>query len=119
MIKSSGVRAGIAIKPKTSLSVMRKLIEIADYILLLSVEPGFSGQEFMPETSSRLRELTAMVSSADLSQEVQIQADGGVDISNISMLRDLGASSFVVGSSFYGAPDRGKALEALRSSLRR
>ncbi len=99
LIRKSGAKVGISIKPATPVEVLREFVPMIDMVLVMSVEPGFGGQKFMPESIEKTRQLRAM--SADL----LIEVDGGIGSSNAALLFDAGADAVVAGSSVFGAED--------------
>jgi ribulose-phosphate 3-epimerase len=113
-IKSSGSRAGLAIKPNTPVSDVEHLLEHFDQILVMSVEPGFGGQSFM---SSSLEKISAVKQLLEISgSNSWLQVDGGIDLQTILLAAGAGADTFVAGSSVFGAPDRNEMIRQLRSA---
>jgi ribulose-phosphate 3-epimerase len=110
-IRGKGSRAGLSIKPNTSVSEIEKLIEHFDQILVMSVEPGFGGQPFI---ESSLEKIAAI---KDLLQGTGkwLQVDGGVDEHNIEKIASMGADTFVAGSAVFKQPDRNSAIQRLRA----
>lgn len=102
-IRSAGARAGISIKPATPVAALRDVLPLVDLVLVMSVEPGFGGQAFMPEALDRVRELRTM--AAGLRPELLIEVDGGISARNAGALFDAGADALVAGSSVFGAED--------------
>lgn len=102
-IRSAGARAGISIKPATPVAALRDVLPLVDLVLVMSVEPGFGGQAFMPEALDRVRELRTM--AAGLRSELLIEVDGGISARNAGALFDAGADALVAGSSVFGAED--------------
>ena len=115
-IRELGKRAGVVLNPGTSLETLRPLLESVDLVLIMSVNPGFGGQTFLPQTYERVRTVQRWLD--DLGSPAELQVDGGVSASNVRQLAEAGASVLVAGSSVYG-PDGGAAgLESLRAVLR-
>ncbi len=116
MIRRSDRELGIAFKPATPLS----LINIADYdaslILVMSVNPGFSGQKFMPEIIPKIREASEIYARPS-KRQVEIEVDGGVDSSNVSLLCQNGATVLVAGNSVFGQRDQEGAFKELREII--
>jgi ribulose-phosphate 3-epimerase len=110
-IRSAGGEAGIAINPATPLSALEESLSYADYVLLMSVNPGFGGQAFIPTMLDKLRRLKRMVLESGL--DVRIEIDGGIDASNIEDIISAGADIIVAGSAVFGQPDPSKAAKAL------
>ena len=115
LIRSKGVKAGVTIKPKTPNSVLADVLDMADMILLMTVEPGFGGQAFIPDTLESVRAASEMVRARGL--DIDIEVDGGINPSNIRDAYDAGARVFVAGSSVFKAPDAAEAISALRNAV--
>ena len=98
-IKSKGVKAGIALNPGTPVSVLKNLINIVDMVLIMSVNPGFGGQKFIPYTLHKLRELKEM--AEERNKDLLIQVDGGVGIDNAAEIIEAGANVLVAGSAVF------------------
>ena len=113
-IRAAGAQAGIAINPATSLSVLDEALKFVDYVLLMSVNPGFGGQTFIPESLDRVRRLRKMIDERGL--KVRIEIDGGIDAENIAEVAGAGAEIIVSGSAIFGAPDPAVALRELREA---
>lgn len=111
-IREAGGKAGVAINPATSLTTLEEALPFADYILLMSVNPGFGGQKFIHTSLDKLRRLRGMIQERGL--ETRIEVDGGVDAGNISKVVEAGAEIIVAGSAVYG---EGKPTEAVRELL--
>ncbi len=111
-IKSRGILAGIVLNPGTSLSVLDVLLPGLDYVLLMSVNPGFGGQKFIPYCMDKVRRLRKMADLLDLS--LQIEVDGGVNTDHAAALEQAGADILVAGSAVFGKTDRKAAVAALR-----
>jgi ribulose-phosphate 3-epimerase len=113
-IRAAGAQAGIAINPGTSLSAIEESLKFADYVLLMSVNPGFGGQNFIPESLDKLRRLRRMIAERGLKTRIEI--DGGIDADNIAEIAAAGAEIIVSGSAIFGADDPGVALRQLREA---
>jgi ribulose-phosphate 3-epimerase len=113
-LRAIGARAGIAVKPGTDIRPYLELLPEFDQILVMTVEPGFGGQSFMPETMPKLQRLRAAVDAEAL--DVWLQVDGGIDLSTIGTARDAGADTFVAGSAVFRSPDPAEAIAALRAA---
>jgi ribulose-phosphate 3-epimerase len=113
-IRAAGGQAGIAINPATSLSAIEEVLKFADYVLLMSVNPGFGGQKFIPESLEKLRRLRRMIDERGLKTRIEI--DGGIDADNIAEVSAAGAEIIVSGSAIFGAKDPGVALRELREA---
>ena len=110
-IREAGAKAGVAINPATSLTTLEEALPFADYILLMSVNPGFGGQKFIHTSLDKLRRLRAMIQERGL--KTRIEVDGGVDASNISKVVEAGAEIIVAGSAVYGGGKPTKAVKEL------
>lgn len=116
-IRELGCRAGIAINPATSLALLEEALDDADYVLVMSVNPGFGGQRFIPAALDKVRRLAKMIQRRRLPTRIEI--DGGIGLENFADVVAAGARMIVAGSAIFGAPDPaavvGKMLELARS----
>lgn len=110
-IKDRGLRAGVAINPGTSLASLDEILALTDFVLVMSVNPGFSGQKFIASSVEKIRKLKGRIDERGLN--VEIEVDGGVDASNIGALREAGASTFVAGAAAFGTSDTEAAVRKL------
>ena len=113
-IRAAGARAGIAVKPGTALSTIESLVRGIDMILIMTVEPGFGGQAFMPEMLVKVQQARRIADSANV--DIWIQVDGGVDLDTIERCAAAGADVFVAGSAVYRAEDPAVMIEQLRAA---
>lgn len=113
-IKRKGARAGVAINPATSLTELEEILSFADFILLMSVNPGFGGQEFIGTATEKLRKLKSMIDRRGL--PVRIEIDGGIDRNNIGEIVAAGAEIIVAGSAVFSEGDPEKAVRELREA---
>lgn len=113
-IREAGGKAGIAINPATPLVALEEALPYADFVLLMSVNPGFGGQKFVPTSMEKLRRLRRMIEERQL--QVRIEIDGGVDANNISDIVDAGAEIVVAGSAVFGG---GQPTEAVKTLIDR
>ena len=113
-IRAEGALAGIVINPATPLSAIDEAIKFADYTLIMSVNPGFGGQEFIPESLDKVRRLRKMIDERGLRTRIEI--DGGINQDNIGEVTGAGAEIIVAGSAIFGAPDPAVALRELREA---
>ncbi len=113
-IRAAGALAGIAINPATALGALDDAIGFADYILVMSVNPGFGGQEFIPACLDKLRRLRTMIGDRGLNTRIEV--DGGIDLANIGEIAAAGAEIIVSGTGVFGAPDRTEAVRGLREA---
>lgn len=112
-IKDLGVKAGVVLNPATPVSTLEEIIEFADYVLLMSVNPGFGGQSYIRTSTEKVAKLSRMRSEKGLSFLIEI--DGGVDKGNIKTIADAGCDIFVAGSSVFGADNISAAVTELRN----
>ena len=110
-IRARGLLAGVVLNPATPVATLAEMLAEADYVLLMSVNPGFGGQKFIPGVLSKVRELRRRLDEARSSARIEV--DGGVGLSNIDGLADAGADWFVAGSAVYGGGDPAGAARAL------
>jgi len=103
-IKKLGCRAGVALNPHTPVELLEDILEYIDLVLIMSVNPGFGGQKFIPNTYKKIKTLKKM--SAELNPDLYIEIDGGVDESNAKKLVDAGANVLVAGNSVFSAADQ-------------
>jgi ribulose-phosphate 3-epimerase len=103
LMRASGVKTGVSIKPATSVEVLEPYLDRLDLVLIMSVEPGFGGQKFMPGSLDKVRELRGMISKRGLATLIEV--DGGVSAANARELFDAGADVLVAGAAVFGAPD--------------
>jgi ribulose-phosphate 3-epimerase len=121
LIKSHGCKAGLVLNPATSLSVLDHVMDRLDLILLMSVNPGFGGQSFIPSTLGKLREVRARIDAhvAAGGQPIWLEVDGGVKVDNIAEIVAAGADTLVAGSAVFGAPDNNGGYTTVMGQLRR
>ena len=115
LIRTAGCRAGAVLNPATPLESLDWTLEYLDFVLLMSVNPGFGGQSFIPNTLAKIRRLKAMIT--DTGQPVRIQVDGGVNKDTISDIAQAGANVFVAGSAIFGTDDYARTIKAFRDLL--
>ncbi|ERG69393.1 ribulose-phosphate 3-epimerase [Segniliparus rugosus] len=113
-IRAAGAGAGLAIKPGTPLEPYLEVLRGFDTVLVMSVEPGFGGQKFIPEVLDKVRTLRAVKDRGELT--VLIEIDGGINMDTIEAAAEAGVDCFVAGSAVYGAADPAQAVEALRQA---
>src|SRR5437868_9298399 len=113
-IRSAGARAGIVINPATPISAVEEAIKFADYVLVMSVNPGFGGQKFISESLDKVRRLRKLIDERGLKTRIEI--DGGINSDNIAEVTSAGAEIIVAGSAIFGAPDAAVALRELREA---
>ena len=103
LIRRAGARVGISLKPATPVAVLRDILPLVDMVLIMSVEPGFGGQSFIPASLQKVAELRAMIREQGLATLIEV--DGGISAANARALYDAGADILVAGSSVFGAAD--------------
>lgn len=111
-VKACGIPAGLAIKPKTPVSEIEKYIPLVDMVLVMTVEPGFGGQAFMPETLDKIRQVRACADK--LGMPLNIQVDGGINGKTAPLVREAGANVLVSGSYVFASDDMESAVTSLR-----
>jgi ribulose-phosphate 3-epimerase len=111
-IRAAGAEAGVAIDPATSLCLLEDSLPWTDFVLVMSVNPGFGGQDFIPESLDKIRRLRQMAGM----QTMDIAVDGGVCTENAGALVAAGATTLIAGSAVFGAADRARALSDLRAA---
>lgn len=112
-IRDAGMKAGVVLNPATPVSLLSDIIGDADLVLLMSVNPGFGGQKFIPHTVEKIRQLRELITAKD--SKALIEVDGGVTLENASMLMQAGADVLVAGSSVFNAPDPEEACARFAS----
>lgn len=112
-IKSLGMKAGVALNPHTPVSLLQDILGDIDIVLLMSVNPGFGGQSFIPHTLNKIRELRKIIDDNEL--DVKIEIDGGVTVENAKEILDAGAHVLVAGSTVFGAKDPKQTIAQLKS----
>jgi ribulose-phosphate 3-epimerase len=111
-IRASGVQAAVSLNPATSLTAIEEVLSDLDMVLIMSVNPGFGGQQFIPESVNKIKRLRQMIESRNL--KVDIEVDGGINKTTAQAVVEAGANILVAGSAVYGAPDVAKAIQELR-----
>jgi ribulose-phosphate 3-epimerase len=111
-IRHLGAKAGVALNPSTPVVMLSDVVAEIDYVLVMSVNPGFGGQKFIPHTFAKITAARQLLGSGD--RAAAIEVDGGVDLANAGALVAAGASILVAGASIFGQPDPAAALHALR-----
>lgn len=115
LIKESGAKAGAVLNPATPLSSLEWVLDCLDFVLIMSVNPGFGGQVFIPNSLDRIRQLRDMITDKGLPTLIQI--DGGVNIRTIGDISKAGTDVFVAGSAIFGSPDYRQTITALREKM--
>lgn len=115
MIKEAGCKAGLVFNPATPLHHMKHVMDKLDMVMLMSVNPGFGGQKFIPATLDKLKEVRALIDESGYN--IRLEVDGGVSEKNIADIAAAGADTFVAGSAIFGKPDYAEAIGAMRAEL--
>lgn len=113
-IKKEGMKAGVALNPHTPVHLLQDILADLDMVLIMSVNPGFGGQKFIPQTYAKIRALKAMINKLD--QDVLIEVDGGVNLENAPLLVEAGANALVAGSTVYKSNDPKETIRALKGN---
>ena len=111
-IHECGKKTGITVKPATPVSAVAPYLDEVDLILIMSVEPGFGGQKFMPIALDKLREARELITQCG--KDIELEVDGGINTANAKQVIEAGANVLVAGSAVFGASDKAAAIEALR-----
>ena len=115
LIKDLGCKAGVALNPSTPLSVLEWVLPKLAFVLLMSVNPGFGGQSFIPSTLEKISQLKEIIEEDEL--DIRIEVDGGVKIDNIGAIRHAGADMFVAGSAIFNQDDYKATISSMRTAL--
>lgn len=115
MIRDGGAKAGIAINPATAAESLSAALEFCDFVLVMTVNPGFGGQKFLEPVVGKIRQIAGMVRERGL--PVEIEVDGGIDPSTAPLVVAAGASILVAGSAVFGQKDRPAAMQAIRTAV--
>ncbi len=117
LIKAEGKQAGLVFNPATSLDVLEWVIDKVDLVLIMSVNPGFGGQSFLPSALRKLEKARRIIEASG--RDIRLEIDGGVKVDNIRSIADAGADTFVAGSAIFGQPDYKAVIDAMRAELAR
>ena len=115
LIRNVGCKSGLVFNPATSLDALKYVMDKVDMILLMSVNPGFGGQSFIPSTLDKLREARKLINESGL--DIRLEVDGGVGPANIAAAAEAGADTFVAGSAIFGKPDYKAVIDSMREAL--
>lgn len=115
LIRQAGVSPGIVLNPATPLSYLDATLDQVDMVLLMSVNPGFGGQSFIPYVLDRIAQVRERIDASG--REVRLQVDGGVKTDNIAQIAAAGADTFVAGSAIFGSDDYAKTISTMRSAI--
>lgn len=120
LIRDQGCQAGLVFNPATPLNWLTHVMDKVDIILLMSVNPGYGGQSFIPGTLDKLRQVRALIDAHVRAggQPIALEVDGGVKVDNIGAIRAAGADTFVAGSAIFGQPDYAAVIKKMREQLK-
>lgn len=117
LIKELGCKAGLAFNPATPLSCLPYVMDKIDMILLMSVNPGFGGQQFIPTTLTKIREAKQLIIDSGLS--IRLEVDGGIKVDNIGAIAAAGADTFVAGSAIFQSKDYASTIKAMHAAIKK
>ena len=115
LVHDNGCKSGLVFNPATPLDYLKHVIDKVDMVLLMSVNPGFGGQSFIPEALVKLREARKIID--DSGRDIRLEIDGGVKVDNIGEIAAAGADTFVAGSAIFGADDYKTTIDAMRDEI--
>ena len=115
LIRDAGCQAGLVFNPASSLDVLEWVIDKVDLVLLMSVNPGFGGQSFIPSTLRKLARVRRLIEASG--RDIRLEVDGGIKTDNIRAAAEAGADTFVAGSAIFGQPDYRAVIDAMRTRL--
>ena len=115
LIRGNGCKSGLVFNPATPLHYLDHVIDKIDMVLIMSVNPGFGGQSFIPEALSKLKEARRRIDSSGF--DIRLEIDGGVKVDNIGEIAEAGADTFVAGSAIFSSPDYQATIDAMRAEL--
>lgn len=115
VIRDAGVKAGVALNPATPLSSIEYVLKNLDMVVLMTVNPGFAAQSFIPEVLPKIRELKEIIAQKGI--EVDIEVDGGINVKNIGQAAQAGANVFVAGSAIFGSGDYAETISVMRKNI--
>ncbi|WP_373939292.1 ribulose-phosphate 3-epimerase [Vibrio kanaloae] len=115
LIKEHGCQAGVVLNPATPLSYLDYIMDKVDLILVMSVNPGFGGQSFIPATLDKLRSIRSRINESG--RNIRLEVDGGVKVNNIKEITEAGADMFVAGSAIFDSEDYQQAIDSMRAEL--
>ena len=115
LIKSCGCKVGIALNPATPIYYLEQILDQVDLVLLMSVNPGFGGQNFIPYILNKIKEVRELINTEY--RKIYLEVDGGIKVENIQKVADAGADIFVAGSAIFGTSDYEAAISAMRNEL--
>lgn len=116
LIRDLGCHAGLVFNPATPLDTLPYVMDKLDLILLMSVNPGFPGQQFIPRVLPKLKEVRTLIDN--LNPKIRLEVDGGIKLDNIASIKEAGADTFVIGSAIFGTKDYQKTIQAFQEKLK-
>ena len=117
LIKAEGCQAGLVFNPATPLDVLDWVIDKVDLVLIMSVNPGFGGQSFIPAALKKVAQARKLIDASG--RDIRLEVDGGIKVDNVRAVADAGADTFVAGSAIFGKPDYKGVIDAMRAQLGR
>ncbi|WP_038329288.1 ribulose-phosphate 3-epimerase [Kingella kingae] len=119
LIKNAGKQAGLVLNPATPIHILEHVLDKLDMVLLMSVNPGFGGQAFIPHTLDKLRQTRQLLDAyqAQTGRRIALEVDGGIKTDNIAQAAQAGADTFVAGSAIFGAADYAQVIQQMRDEL--
>lgn len=115
LIRIGGARCGLALNPEKPLSLLDHVIDKIDVVLIMSVNPGFGGQAFIPESLGKIKEVREIIDQVD--RDIRLEVDGGVKVENLSQICSAGADTFVAGSAIFESDNYSRTIASMRSQL--
>jgi ribulose-phosphate 3-epimerase len=115
LIRAEGCQAGLVFNPATPLDVLEWVIDKVDLVLIMSVNPGFGGQSFIPAALRKIEKARRLIEASG--RDIRLEVDGGIKVDNIRQVADAGADTFVAGSAIFGKPDYKAVIDAMRAEL--
>ena len=115
LIRAGGCQCGLVFNPTTSLQYLGYVMDKIDMVLIMSINPGFGGQSFIPSTYAKLAQARKMIDASG--RDIRLEIDGGVKIDNIGKIKDAGADTFVAGSAIFGAADYAATIAAMKREI--
>ncbi|KLT73299.1 ribulose-phosphate 3-epimerase [Neisseria arctica] len=119
LIKDAGCQAGLVLNPATPVYLLENVLERLDMVLLMSVNPGFGGQSFIPQTLVKIRQVRDLLDmyESESGRRIALEVDGGIKVDNIAAIADAGADTFVAGSAIFGQADYKAVIDQMRTAL--
>ncbi len=115
MIRDGGAQPGLVLNPSTPLGYLEEVLELVDLVLVMSVNPGFGGQAFIPSSLDKLARVRSLINSS--SRDIRLEIDGGIKVDNIGLAASAGADTFVAGSAIFGSSNYADTIAAMREQI--